>query len=103
MIEITAICPFCGSDAKRRMDRVKTKINGITRNLIPKKKWRCINCKQCFKNPASKEDFDYLELSDDEERNISGMKKEEVEEMTAEEFVKYMPCVEAKEDAVTEK
>ena len=90
MIETTAICPFCGSDAERRTDRVKTKINGITRNLIPKKKWRCLNCKQYFKNPASKEDFDYGS-------------KEEIEEMTNEEFVKYMPCVEAELEIAVKK
>jgi len=54
-----AICPFCGSDAEKRKDRVKTKINGITHNLIPNKKWYCANCKRHFKNSAHEGDFDY--------------------------------------------
>jgi hypothetical protein len=49
MIKNTTFCPFCGSEAHTRKDRVKTKINGITINLMPKNRWFCDNCKHYFK------------------------------------------------------
>jgi YgiT-type zinc finger domain-containing protein len=61
MIDKTAICPFCGSDAEQRKDKVKFEYMGIKKNVVPKKRWFCPNCKQFFKDPASKEDFDYGE------------------------------------------
>ncbi len=50
MIKNTTNCPFCGAEAHTRKDRVKTKINGITRSLMPKNRWFCDNCKQYFRH-----------------------------------------------------
>ena len=57
MLNNTTKCPFCGSEAKKRTVKVKASFHGITKIVLPHKKWFCENCKRHFR-------YEYDEIVD---------------------------------------
>lgn len=51
-IEEKVICPFCGSEAETRRDKVLFEYGGLKKKLTPRKRYFCSNCKQFFRNPG---------------------------------------------------